>query len=78
MDTSLTAEEIDRRVRALVPWPGVRMQINGEEVKLLSVSLAPTKDSVAIPCRDSILHVVAVQPSGKSAMPASAWMRGRR
>ncbi len=78
VDAGVTAEEIDRRVRALVPWPGVRMVIAGEEVKLIAVSHTPAKDSVEVPCKNSVLHVLTVQPSGKTPMPAVAWMRGKR
>lgn len=78
VDTQMTAEEIDRHVRALVPWPGVRMTIDGEEVKLIATSLQKKKDSIEVDCKDSVLSVVTLQPSGKNAMPAAAWMRGRR
>lgn len=75
--STMTATDIDRRVRALVPWPGVRISINDEDVKLLTVSLTETADSVALPCKDSVIHLVTVQPAGKKPMCAKDWQRGR-
>ncbi len=76
---TMTAEEIDRRVRALNPWPGVRITINGhtEPLKLLETSLEPTVQTHPVPCKDgSLLHLVTVQPAGKKPMTGAAWARG--
>ena len=73
----MTAEEIDRHVRALVPWPGVRCAVEGEEVKLIETSRIETPESVALPCKGSILYVTKIQPPGKTVMKGSDWMRGR-
>jgi methionyl-tRNA formyltransferase len=35
LDWTLSASEIDRRVRALRPWPGTSIELNGRSVKLL-------------------------------------------
>jgi methionyl-tRNA formyltransferase len=35
LDWTLSASEIDRRVRALRPWPGTSVELNGRRVKLL-------------------------------------------
>jgi methionyl-tRNA formyltransferase len=77
-DTALmTAEEIDRRVRALVPWPGVTVRIDGDELKLLETSLTETSESVPLPCKNSVLHLVSVQPPGKKPMSGKEWTRGK-
>lgn len=76
--TCMTAEEIERHVRALVPWPGVAVNIEGERIKLHIVSLIATETSVPLPCKDSVLHLVTVQPESKSPMPAIAWKHGRK
>lgn len=76
---SLTASDIDRKVRALNPWPGVTLIINGQFLKLLETSLEPTMDSSPLPCANkTILHLVTVQPAGKKLMNGAAWMRGIR
>lgn len=77
--TTMTAEEIDRRVRALNPWPSVTVQLEGYAVKLLETSLHPTKDTAPLPCaKDTTLHLVSVQPAGKKPMTGAAWANGRK
>jgi methionyl-tRNA formyltransferase len=72
---TMTADEIDRKARALTPWPGVTMT----DVKLLETSLEPTPHSTPLPCaKNSILHLVKVQPAGGKPMSGSDWMRGRQ
>jgi len=75
----MTAEEIDRRVRALVPWPNVSCTIEEEELKLLETSLEPNEEALPLSCKSSsILYVVQLQPPGKKSMTGQAWLRGRR
>jgi len=76
--TSMTAQEIDRTVRALVPWPGVRINISGNELKLIETSLEETNDSVPHICaEETTLHIVKLQPPGKKTMTGKEWKRGR-
>lgn len=66
-DTS--AAEIDRKVRALVPWPGVTMKIDGQDLKVLETSLAPHPDAAALTCSGDTIYLVKVQvPGGKPIM----------
>lgn len=76
--TTMDALTIDRAVRALVPWPGVRCNVLGEDVKLIKTSLEPQDDSIELPCKDSVLHIISLQPSGKKAMSGTDFMRGRK
>lgn len=70
---SMTAEDIDRKVRALNPWPSAKWN----DAKLLQTSLTPTADSFALPCaQDSVLHVVRIRPSGGKAMSGQAYRQG--
>ncbi len=76
---AMTAEEIDRRVRALQPWPGVTVSLEGERVKLLATDLFAHANSVPLPCmKDSTLHLVTIQPAGKKPMGGAEWSRGKR
>lgn len=76
---SMTAEEIDRRVRALNPWPGVTVVLNRQSVKLLATSLEPAHDSAPLACANgTVLRLVTVQPAGGKAMTGGAWARGRQ
>lgn len=74
---TMSAEKIDRHVRALVPWPGVRCAVHGEEVKLIETSLEQTPESIPLQCLDSLLHIISLQPPGKKKMSAADFERGR-
>lgn len=77
--TKMTAEEIDRRVRALNPWPGVTCDVQGTVLKLLETSLDHEPRSVPLACaHESTLYLVRVQPPGKKEMAADDWRRGQR
>ncbi|MDD4628812.1 MAG: methionyl-tRNA formyltransferase, partial [Candidatus Peribacteraceae bacterium] len=73
----MTAEEIDRKVRALTPWPGVTGAINNEMVKFLKTSLTQAPESLPLSCADgTTLFVTELQPPGKKPMSGAAWARG--
>lgn len=75
----MTAEEIDRRVRALNPWPGVTCDVQGHALKLLETSLDQEPRSVPLACaHETTLHLVRVQPPNKNEMYADDWRRGLR
>jgi methionyl-tRNA formyltransferase len=86
-----TAVEVDRRVRALDPWPGVTVPLGGAEVRLLAgeplerePGAAPgtvlrTAGEVAeVAAREGVYGVRRVQPPGRRPMDAAAYLRGRR
>jgi len=85
IDWNRTADEIDRQVRALAPWPGAWFEANGERIKLLEA--VPGHDASGRPGEvlDSSLNIAAgdgcirplkVQRAGKSAMTAGELLRG--
>lgn len=72
---TMTAETIDRMVRALSPWPGVTLKEN----KILATSLTPTPEALQIPCaNDTILFVTKIQPAGGKPMTGAEFARGRK
>ncbi len=74
-----TAIDIDRRVRALNPWPGVTCDVMGVTVKLIETSLTQEQHSIPVGCgNETTLHVIKLQPPGKKEMFAEEWRRGRR
>ncbi|MCB9078431.1 MAG: methionyl-tRNA formyltransferase [Anaerolineaceae bacterium] len=92
LDWSQPAVAIERKVRAFDPWPGTFTTISKGPVKILNVSIArevtPPPDSppgavfkqrreVYITTGDGVLQLITVQPAGKKAMPAEAWLNGQ-
>jgi methionyl-tRNA formyltransferase len=76
---TMTAEEIHRKVRALVPWPGVTCTVEGQTLKLLHTSLSPTSDGTPFSCKDgTVLYLRSVQPAGKRAMSGKDFGNGLR
>lgn len=74
-----SAEEIDRAVRALTPWPGVTVSLDGTPLKLLQSSLTPQAASAPLQCaKGTTLHLVTVQPAGKKPMSGKDWANGLR
>jgi methionyl-tRNA formyltransferase len=76
---TMSAEEIDRRVRALSERVGCWITLNGTEVKVIRGHLErATSDGIPVPTTDGTYVVDEVQPPGRQRMPAAAWARGRR
>jgi len=89
---TLSANEIDRQIRAFDPAPGAFTALDGEFVKLWSAepvaapeeSAAPGTvlgtDSAAIvvACGTGALRILELQPAGGKRLPAAAYAAGRR
>jgi len=75
----LTAEEIDRHVRAFNPWPGVVCEVQGHKLRIIEATLDQTQHSIPLSCaHDTTLYLVRVQPPNKKEMKADDWRRGLR
>lgn len=93
IDWRRSATEIERAVRAYVPWPsascvlqahdGTRLGLQIHEARVIDdLSSAPpgtlrTTDGLDIACGAGWLRVLALKPEGKTLMTADAWLRGR-
>jgi methionyl-tRNA formyltransferase len=89
---AVTAVELDRRVRALQPWPGVTAPLGGQRVRLLAgrvrdpdadgampgAIVATDGDEVDVAAARGVYRVGFVQPPGGRPMSAAAYLRGRR
>jgi methionyl-tRNA formyltransferase len=88
---SRSAVEVDRMVRALIPWPGVLAPIDGVEVQIqaggvvdIPVAAVPGTidrregESVVVATRDGGYRVDMITPPGKRAMTPVAFLRGRQ
>ena len=70
----MTAEEIDRRIRALTPWPGVKMVWNGKDVILLESCLAPHPEACELSCAEgTLLYVISLRPANGKTMRGKEW-----
>lgn len=89
LDWSRTADEIERLVRGLSPWPGTYTGWNGKVMKIWSVEtkhdnttkepgsiVQVTKDAFAVQTGDGLIRVTQLQLPGKKRMDAGAFLRG--
>lgn len=85
LDWTQPAEELERAVRALNPWPGVWFEYHGERIKVLSAVLRTGTgnsppgsiiEGFKIACGNGALEVTRAQRPGKGAMDADAFLRG--
>ncbi len=88
LDFNRPAVELERRIRAFTPWPGafVRFQaqtLKVHEARALPATAAPGTivsvgaDGIVVGCQEGSLALLAVQPEGKRAMTANAFLAGR-
>jgi methionyl-tRNA formyltransferase len=90
IDWRQDAEALDRLIRAMTPWPGAFTWWGGEALKILRARPAPgglpdvqpgrvvsVPDGVAVVAAEGGLLLDEVQLSGKRAMPAADFARGR-
>jgi methionyl-tRNA formyltransferase len=85
IDWNDKAEAIERKVRALAPFPGAWFELGAERVKLLLAEVAQGQgapgavldEQLAIACADAALRPLRLQPAGKPSMAAGDFLRGR-
>jgi methionyl-tRNA formyltransferase len=80
------AAALDRRVRALNPWPGTFFRHGEDVIRLLTAEPEPGAAGAApgtvldgtprIACGDGVLRLTRLQRAGRGAMPADAFLRG--
>ncbi len=85
LDWTLDAETLDRRVRALNPWPGTSTTLAGETLKVLAATPEPSRGSpgetidaaLAVACGAGVLRLTRVQSPGRAPLDAADFLRGR-
>ncbi|MBP6207916.1 MAG: methionyl-tRNA formyltransferase [Anaerolineales bacterium] len=90
LDFTHSAVELERRVRAMNPWPGAWFEWNGNLLKVAKASVTDAMSGLAsgsrltvegrpaVVCADGTLILDEVQPSGKKVMPGKAFLSGAR
>ncbi|WP_424134190.1 methionyl-tRNA formyltransferase [Roseomonas chloroacetimidivorans] len=86
LDWSQPAEALDRRVRAMNPWPGAFTSLGGEMLRVIAAEPAAGRDAAPGTVLDDALLVACgggtalrltrVQKAGRAAMDALAFLRG--
>jgi methionyl-tRNA formyltransferase len=86
IDWSKSAAELERRVRALNPAPGVWFERGGERIKVLAASVvegsavAPPGTALdadlTVACGSGALRLERLQRAGRAAVGAAAFLRG--
>ena len=89
LDFSKNAEELERLVRGLDPWPSAFTFINGKTLKVWKSSvlekqaqeapgtvIAADKGGIQVACGQKVLVLHEVQLEGKKRMEADAFLRG--
>lgn len=81
-----SAEQIDRQVRALQPWPGAWTTLDGRRLHIRRAHPLPGLPGLpigalmpgppAVACGFGALALDVVQPEGRPPMPADAWRNG--
>ncbi len=89
LSVTTPAADAERMVRAFSPRPGAWVNTNAGVVRIHAATWIEVSQNQpgeigmadgfpALGLTDGALRLVTVQPAGKSAMAAEAWMRGRR
>ena len=90
LDFNMSSEELERRIRGLIPWPGAYTHINGKLLKIWKAEVAEDtpaglepgklrvvdRDELYIGTKDGSLHIIELQLEGKKRMLASEFLKG--
>ena len=84
IDWAASAEEVDRKIRGLSPFPGAWTEIDGQRVKLLASRLATgagtpgtlLDDTLTVACGRGAIQLLRLQRAGKGAQDARTFLRG--
>ena len=91
IDWERPATEIERHVRAMWPWPRAWTTVDGSLLQVHAARVAdeasgglepgvvlPMKRRILVATGDGVLELVVVEPAGRRAMSAAAYLNGRR
>lgn len=91
LDWQLSAEQLERCVRAFNPWPVSYFEINGEPIKVWQANvinqiceqspgtiIQADKHGIQIATHCGILNITQLQPSGKKPMSAQDLLNSRK
>ena len=86
LDWHLPASLLERKVRALNPWPGTWFEIGKDRIKVLTAQAISGNfpyppgtildNQLTIACGEGALRILYVQKVGKSPLPTETFLRG--
>lgn len=85
LDWAEEAASLERKVRALHPWPGIFFETRGERIKVHAASLVMDKkgaagtlldDDFTVACGADALRLDVVQRQGKAKTDGASFLRG--
>jgi methionyl-tRNA formyltransferase len=89
LDWRLSAERLERQIRAFDPWPGAYFLADSpggdERIRVLKAEIEPAvaappgtvlDERLSIACAEGVLRPVRVQRAGRAAMDTAALLRG--
>lgn len=86
LDWTQSAQNIERKVRALTPWPGVHFTYQGDRFKVQEVSFVEKAhnavpgtlldDELLVACGENALWIERLQRPGKGVMDRKAFLNG--
>lgn len=89
IDFTRPAAELERRLRAFTPWPGLYTTWQGQLLKVLEVQVTRAQGApgtvldvgpqgIEVACGDGALRLSKVQPEGKRAMEVREFLASRK
>jgi methionyl-tRNA formyltransferase len=87
IDWTKSADEIDRQMRALQPWPGCFFMLGDEPIKVHAVSVIDNingepgtllDNAFTVACGQAVVRLLKLQRSGKGVMDGESLLRGLR
>ncbi|MDT8305711.1 MAG: methionyl-tRNA formyltransferase [Anaerolineae bacterium] len=87
LDWTEPALALERRVRAMTPWPGASTWYNGERLRIVTAALAgglsappgtvvDSGEGIVVAAGSGALRLIEVQPAGRRAMSIEAFING--
>ena len=86
LDWRLHSTDLERRVRALDPWPGSFFETGAERIRVHAAVDLPgpagavpgtvLDDRLSVACGEGVLRLLRLQRPGRAALDAPAFLRG--
>jgi methionyl-tRNA formyltransferase len=87
LNWGLDAAQLERKIRAFTPWPGVWFDLNGERIKVFAAKIIPSTppdiepgttidEQLTIACASDALRPTCLQRPGKQKLALEDFLRG--